>query len=125
MYYNMDQTGALVWELLGAGWSVGEIGSALAQRYEVSDEQADADVRRLIAQLVEENLVVVADRGTADPPAAGAPRTANHPRLPYVEPRLEIYRDVGHLVALDPPMPGLKDLPWHEPSEGPPPPRSA
>jgi hypothetical protein len=124
MYYNMDETGALVWELLGAGRSVGEIGRTLAQRYDVPREQADADVRQLIAQLVEENLVVVADREVAAVPAAGEVEAAGHPRLPYVAPRLEIYRDVGHLVALDPPMPGLKDLPWHEPSEGPPPPRA-
>lgn len=123
MYYNMDQAGTLVWELLTAGRSVDEIGSALAQRYDVSREQADADVLRLLAQFVEEHLVVVVDQTTPASTAAGTPGTAGHPRLPYIAPRLEIYRDVGHLVALDPPMPGLKDLPWHEPSEDPPRPR--
>ena len=125
MYYNMDQTGALIWELLDAGRSVDEIGSALTLRYDVSREQVDADVLRLLAQLVVENLVVVADPDTPASTAAGAPAPAGHPRLPYVAPQLEIYRDVGHLVALDPPMPGLKDLPWHEPSEDPPQSRSA
>ena len=119
MYYSMDQTGALVWSLLAAGRSLQDIASALAGRYAVAREQADADIRLLLAKLVEENLVRVADRDTSGSADADTLETADQSRLPYVAPQLEIYRDVGHLVALDPPMPGLKDLPWQESGDDP------
>ncbi len=34
------------------------------------------------------------------------------PRLPYTAPTLEIFRDMQDLLALDPPMAGLSDIPW-------------
>jgi hypothetical protein len=119
MYYSMDPAGTAVWSLLAAGRSVEEIGTALTRRFDVAREQADADVRLLLAKLVEENLVRPADRepsGSADPDTR---EPAGEPKRPYTAPQLEIYRDVGHLVALDPPMPGLKDLPWQEPGDDP------
>jgi hypothetical protein len=119
MYYSMDQAGALVWSLLGAGRSVQEIGAALARRYDVSPDEAESDVRLLLAKLVEENLVREGHAPSASVDA-GRREAAGQPRLPYVAPRLEIYRDVSHLVALDPPMPGLKDLPWQESGGDPP-----
>jgi hypothetical protein len=30
----------------------------------------------------------------------------------YEPPKLNAYRDMGDLLALDPPMPGLEDIPW-------------
>jgi hypothetical protein len=116
MYYSMEETGAVVWELIREGRNLDEIGSALFARYDVSPDRAEADVARLAAQLVEEHLVVVTDLTSV---ASDAPALDGRARLPYVPPRLEIYRDVGHLVALDPPMPGLSDLPWREPREDP------
>jgi hypothetical protein len=38
-------------------------------------------------------------------------------KLPYELPKLNIYRDMGDLLALDPPVPGLGDTPWKEPEE--------
>jgi coenzyme PQQ synthesis protein D (PqqD) len=119
MYYSMAETGALVWALLDAGRSVEEIGAALARRYDVARDRADADVRLLLAKLVEENLVRVADRDAVGAADVDTPEAAGQPRLRYAAPELEIYRDVGHLVALDPPMPGLKDLPWQESGDDP------
>ena len=39
------------------------------------------------------------------------------PNVPYESPLLNIYRDMGDLLALDPPMPGLAEMNWKEPEE--------
>lgn len=121
MYYSMGETGAVVWELLAGGHSLEDISMTLARRYDVAREHAQADVERLAAQLLEENLVTLSD--STAPPAA-LPGVAGVTRTPYSAPKLDIFRDIGHLVALDPPMPGLTNLPWTEPSGGTPTPTS-
>jgi hypothetical protein len=115
MYYSTDETGALVWELMAGGHSLEEISAALVHRYDVSREQAQADVERLAAQLLEENLVTLSDSDAAPAAPSGSPVPT---RTAYSAPKLDIFRDIGHLVALDPPMPGLTNLPWTEPSGG-------
>jgi hypothetical protein len=40
-------------------------------------------------------------------------------RAPYVPPALHIYRDMGQLLALDPPTPGLMDIDWKDPGDKP------
>jgi coenzyme PQQ synthesis protein D (PqqD) len=115
IYYSMDETGALVWELLAAGHSLEEVSAALARRYDVPGEQAQADVARLGAELLEENLVTLSDVNAAP---AGLPGPVVQARTAYTAPKLDIFRDIGNLIALDPPMPGLTDLRWSEPSGG-------
>ena len=112
-YYSLDQVGALVWELIGDGWTLGEIGEAVAARYDVTAERAAADAGRLVAELVAEKLLVAAG---GDAPAESAVRApAPETRLPYAEPALTTYRDMADLLALDPPLPRLEDVVWSEP----------
>jgi hypothetical protein len=113
IYYSMENVGAFIWEQIDAGLSLGEIVETLTTRYEVSPEQAQADLEVLAGELVEEGIVRPADDNhTPVDRAAGVGETG----LPYESPRLEIYRDIGHLLALDPPMPGLRDVPWNAPA---------
>jgi hypothetical protein len=114
IYYNMANVGADVWELLAAGHSLAAIVGALTQRYEVTSERAESDVLALASTLLEEKLVRLRDGNDPPPePMAGAAA----PRRAYETPQLEIFRDIGHLCALDPPMPGLRDLPWKGPTD--------
>lgn len=117
VYYSLDKAGGLAWERIAAGRSLAEVVEAVAGRYEVSPAQAEADVLRLAGELLRENLV----RPAAAAPGAGAAPAANSPppeRLPYETLTLTIYRDMGDLLALDPPMPALEDIPWKgEPGE--------
>jgi hypothetical protein len=115
MYYSMDKAGGLIWEMIAAGHTLAEIADAILSRYDVSPEQAEADVQRLAGELIQENLVTVSDKPPS--PAERQERGAGH-RLPYEPPKLNIYRDMGDLLALDPPMPGLEEIPWKEPAEG-------
>ena len=42
----------------------------------------------------------------------------------YAAPQLNVYRDMGDLLALDPPTPGLELTPWQDTEESPTPPAS-
>jgi hypothetical protein len=91
----MANVGSDVWELIAAGHTLAEVVTALTQRYEVTSEQAESDVLALASTLLEEKLVRL--REGVDPPSepiagAGASRRA------YETPKLEIFRDIGHLV---------------------------
>jgi Coenzyme PQQ synthesis protein D (PqqD) len=52
IYYSMDKVGALIWEALAAAHSLEEVILAIIARYDVSREQAQADVERLAAELL-------------------------------------------------------------------------
>lgn len=114
VYYNMANVGGDVWELLAAGHTLDAVVAALTQRYDVTRERAESDVLALASTLLEEKLVRL--RAANDPPPQPM-ASAVAPRRTYATPKLEIFRDIGHLVALDPPMPGLKDLPWKGPTD--------
>jgi Coenzyme PQQ synthesis protein D (PqqD) len=113
VYYSMDKVGALVWDLLQAGHTLEEVIVGVTGRYDVAREQAEANVRDLVQELVQENLVVSIENGAAVP----AQPMEHQDRVPYEIPKLNIYRDMGDLLALDPPVPGLGDTPWKEPEE--------
>jgi hypothetical protein len=122
IYYSMENVGAFIWEQIDAGHSLGEIVATLTAKYDVSAQQARADVERLAGELVDEGIVQpTQDDGSS----RDRPRAVGDTGLPYDSPRLEIYRDIGHLLALDPPMPGLGDVPWNAaPQDAPGEPRS-
>ena len=110
MYYSSDRVGAVVWDLLQAGYSLEETGREIAVRYDVVEERARTDVDRLAGEFLDENLL----RRDPDrnPPAAPPPSTGE--RLPYEAPEFQKYSDMADLLALDPPMPGLAKTPWAE-----------
>ena len=111
-YYSLAGTGALVWALL-EHHDAGEISAVLA-RSAASDERSTwADVEPLLDELVAERLIVPAD---GDPPGP-LPETGLPVITAYEPPVLEKYSDMSDLLALDPPMPGLTDIPWQPPSD--------
>jgi hypothetical protein len=114
IYYSMDKVGAVVWELVERNFSPEEMVASIISRYEVETEKAQADVERLLKELVDENLILAAD-GVAggDRERPGQVDT----KEPYEPPQLNIYRDMGDLLALDPPTPGLEATPWKDPGE--------
>ncbi len=115
IYYSMDKVGGFIWEMIAGGHSLGETVAAIIAHYDVSPQQAQADVERLAAELIQENLVIVADHS---PQAFKSQDTPPQERLPYESPTLNVYRDMGDLLALDPPMPMLEEIPWKESTGG-------
>lgn len=116
VYYTTDAVGARIWELAAAAYSPDEIGEILAGEYEVGPDQARADTLELVGKFVDEELVRPADPVRVPE----LPRTdPARDKKPYAHPTLEIYREMGHLLALDPPMPGLENISWGDAPAGP------
>lgn len=109
-YYSMGGTGAAAWTMLAAGHDLGAVTAALAERHDIPLARAAADVAALVQQLLDERLVVP----TPGPAATAAAQLPPGAASPYEPPRLEIYRDMGNLLALDPPTPGIDDMPLRQ-----------
>ncbi len=113
VYYSMDGLGARIWSLLEAHHSVDAITDAIADGYAVPTERCRSDVEILIRQLLEENLILE----TEESPSGRATLAGANGKLDYAAPELNIYRDMGDLLALDPPVPGLEPIPWDDPTQ--------
>lgn len=111
VYYSMEEVGTVIWEMIEAGMTLDEVAATVTRRYEVNKEKAQTDIERLVSSLVEEKIVIESD-GKFE--SRQIMETAVTERKSYAAPELHIYRDMGDLLALDPPMPGLKDIPWKE-----------
>jgi hypothetical protein len=116
VYYSMDGVGGSIWALIEAERSLGEIVAAIVARYEAPPERVHTDVQELVAELVREQLVLVSER---ESPSREDQEPAPERKLAYDTPRLNTYRDMGDLLALDPPVPGLQDIPWKTSAEKP------
>lgn len=106
-YYSMDGTGAAVWEMIEQGRSAESIRDGLAARYALPPERVDGDVKRLLEELLVEQLVVAVPDGANPATGARDPRAAGEYRAPV----LNKYTEMADLLALDPPMPALGGLP--------------
>jgi hypothetical protein len=116
IYYSLDGVGGAIWSLIEAERSIDDIVAAVVARYEVSPERAENDVEQVVAELVGEGLVVVSERESP----SGTNRQLPSDRMqPYDTPRLQTYRDLGDLLALDPHLPRTWDIPWKSPAEKP------
>jgi len=112
IYYSLDKVGGLIWGMVEERNTIGDIVMAVVGCYDVSREQAEADVLRLVDELFNEDLVALAEDAAASP----SNRTqVEGEGLDYDCPKLNVYRDMGDLLALDPPMPGLQDIAWIDP----------
>ncbi len=107
VYYSMDLLGAEVWGMLETGLSSDQIADRIAAQYEVSTGEARKDLDVLTEKLVAEDLI----EAETESAATVAEHAKLPSRAPYAAPTLSIYRDMGDLLALDPPMPGLRDIP--------------
>ena len=56
-YFGLDPIGARIWQLIGEGKALGEICEALLAEYEVSSEQLQGDLERLLQELGSKGLI--------------------------------------------------------------------
>ncbi len=113
IYYSMDKVGGIIWEGIEQEQRLDQILQAVVTVYEVSEEQATKDLESLVSQLLEENLIVLQEKGGASERKTGEQAPT---QVPYEPPVLNSYRDMGDLLALDPPMPGMAETPWQNPA---------
>jgi Coenzyme PQQ synthesis protein D (PqqD) len=58
-YFGLDAIGSRVWQLLSETGSAVEIGEQLAREYDVTPQQAAADLARLVEELAANGLLIV------------------------------------------------------------------
>lgn len=114
VYFSLEDVGVYIWQLLTSGNSLSETIQAVIERYRVPAEQANADLETFVSELIAEGLIVETN-SSASSSSAGV--TARDSVEQYEKPILNIYRDMGDLLALDPPTPGLSVTPWEEESD--------
>lgn len=104
-YYSMDGSGGILWSLIDARYTPAEMVDALAQIYGLTPDQVRGDVEKLLGELESSSLV--------RPSSATGATTISLPAAPgpYSTPVLNVYGDMNHLLAIDPPLPGLYSVP--------------
>ena len=109
IYYGTGNVGSLIWQLVDLGFSVSETVETVAARYGLPADRVKADVHAVLEEMLQERIFLPASspraRGVYKPEAIDAVPT-------YESPVLHVYRDMGDLLALDAPMPGMQDLPF-------------
>jgi len=102
-YYSMNNAGAVIWDLLGAGMPVEQIVEVIARSYSGDPREIETGVTALVEKLQQESLIV-SDNGTRTDEANGAVVVAKSgAELPPFEcPVLHKYTDMEDLLLLDP-----------------------
>ncbi len=112
IYYSLEGVGGTVWQMIELGYSLEEMIQAISAHHTVSSETVKLDVEKLVQEMVQENLIKVSNEQNPQKETQNLEIQQNGS---YESPTLNIYRDMGNLLALDPPMPGLTDMKWKAP----------
>jgi hypothetical protein len=112
-YYQLPGAGGEVWRCVALGMDVAQIVRQLAVSYEGDVAEMEASTRRLIEELLSENLVTPAapaQEGEVPVPAV-IPREDAAVRTAYVAPLLNKYTDLQGLLLVDP-IHGVDEEGW-------------
>lgn len=110
VYYSLDRVGAVVWSLVSGGSTFGAVVDRVVERFDVDRDRASGDIQRLLESMTAERLVDVGGAVEAFVAADDPPTN----KADYAVPELQAYRDLGDLLALDPPAPGMNRIAWSE-----------
>jgi len=111
-YYSIADVGSIIWQMIEARWTLGDIGLAVSERFGVGQDRVDADIKVFVDALLDEQLIEISRETSAraDSPLDGG----SNP--PYAKPEFTAYRDIAKLLALDPPTPGgAQEFLWRDP----------
>ena len=59
IYYGLDEVGVVIWKKLQEGCSIADIITAVVSEFDVSTEQCEQDVLRVLGELVDAQLATV------------------------------------------------------------------
>ncbi len=97
-YYSFNVTGSEIWDSIIAGHSLRTIEQCISDRYNVSLEQAEEEVRAFVTSLEQEDLVTRTEKGET---AHSAP-TVTKATEQFVRPSFERYDDMQEMLLADP-----------------------
>lgn len=98
-YYSLRDTAVDIWKLLLEGGDVATLSQVLRQTYTGNESEVTNAVKRLVAELVREDLVEAIAPAAVPDPAAGS---TGKPVAAFAPPLFEVYTDVQDLLLLDP-----------------------
>jgi hypothetical protein len=107
-YYNLNAAGTSIWDCIERGVSVGEMPVALALQYDIDQTNVEDSVAGLIAELAQEELVVIDEAEEAAREAHVAAQSSpaanrtSQIRQKFEAPVLQKYTDMQDLLLLDP-----------------------
>jgi hypothetical protein len=101
-YYDLNATGACIFQGLARSASVAEIVSDLEKTYGIDPTRASVDVQKLVAQLLDEQLIVSAIDGNGQVRPEDGPGPAAAGTRSYIAPALGKHTDMQELLLLDP-----------------------
>lgn len=96
-YYSLNESATWLWECLIGGHTSAEMAAC--------GPHSESTVQAFLLQCLQEKLLLPAQASPAGscPPC---PENAN------AAPQLDAFRDLGELLALDPPAPGMAEVSW-------------
>ena len=119
-YYSLVDVGSFIWGHIETGASAGELQNLVLQSYTGSASDIDRGVQDLLAQLQQENLIVLVDGADAQTQVnQEAHSNNNHEKLSFNPPLLNKYSDMQELLLLDP-IHDVDDAGWPKPNPEPP-----
>jgi len=104
-YYSMENLGALIWSfLVDHHLPVSKIADAIADRYVGNREDIESEIKKLVSQLVQEDLIVPDQVQQSNDGASSCTPvvSAQADKLRFEEPVLNKYTDMEDLLLLDP-----------------------
>ena len=114
-YYTCVDSSTVAWDALKCGLELREVAAILSSSYAIATGDAEREVESFVAELVQEEMLVVRDGamdGPVNPPEADV--NGSRPRE-YQPLRFEKYTDLADLILLDP-VHDVSDAGWpHEP----------
>ncbi len=110
VYYSMEGIGGEIWSMIEARHSAGSILEEILASYDVDPDAARRDLEAVLGQMLDDGLI----RRIPGTGHNGQAVSRSRETKPYVQPRLQVYRDMEDLLALDPPAPGMKRIAWND-----------
>ena len=100
-YFNLQGRGVEIWEGLAQGESVPTVVARLKALYDAPEGEIEGSVSQLVDDLLNEELIVLADANGSAEPAKPTPRPEGA-RPPFARPSLAKFTDMQDIILLDP-----------------------
>ncbi len=107
-YYCSNELGGMLWPLIEGRQDRQNMLELMTRHWDVSAAEAATDLDAFLRFLLDEKIIRPTD---APPVEATAPEPIGA-ATSYEAPTMEVFRDMAQLLALDPPMPDVGDIPW-------------
>jgi hypothetical protein len=102
VYYTLSGTSAEIWSLIESGFDASEMATNLSTKHSVDLKTCEADVKALLAELLEKSIILE----TTDAPVS-TPAAEDNDFGPYATPKVTCHTDMAEVMAMDPPLPEL------------------